>query len=351
MTSGVKSLVFPLCGLALLLIFGGCGKSPHETVAVRPLIFSGPTMGTYYRVTLAAEPADFPHDKIKAVIEDRLDDINAKMSTYRADSELSRFNQYRGTDWFPVSGDTATVVTEALQIHRLTGGAFDITVGPLVNLWGFGPPEKRTEPPAQDKIESARDKIGSQHLQVRPSPPALKKDIGDLYVDLSAIAKGYAVDAVAKSLESMGIVDFIVDIGGDMLAKGRKKDSSFWKIAIESPIVEDREIQRAIGVSNLAVATSGDYRNYFEANGQRYSHEINPRTGWPIRHALASVTVLDPSCMRADAWATALIVLGPVEGFKMVEKRNLEAYFIIKGEDGFLEKETRGFKQMSINRP
>ncbi len=308
-------------------------------------------MGTYYRVTLAVGPADFSHEKIKAVIENRLDDINAKMSTYRVDSELSRFNQYRGTDWFPVSGDTATVVTEALQIHRLSDGAFDITVGPLVNLWGFGPPGKRTEPPSQDIVESFLDKIGSKRLQVRPSPPALKKDIGDLYVDLSAIAKGYAVDAVAESLEGMGIFDFIVDIGGDMLAKGRKRDGSLWKIAIESPIVEDREIQRAVAVSNLAVATSGDYRNYFESDGQRFSHEIDPRTGWPIRHALASVTVLDASCMRADAWATSLIVLGPEEGYKMVEKRRLEAYFIIKGEDKFLEKETRGFKQMSINRP
>ncbi len=351
MTSGVKSPVFQIFGLVLLLALTSCGKTSRQPGAGQPLVYTGPTMGTYYRVTLATEPTGIAQEKLKEVIENRLDDINAKMSTYRADSELSRFNQYRATDWFPVSVDTATVVAEALEIHRLSGGAFDVTVGPLVNLWGFGPTGKRTEPPANDKIEIALNKIGSQHLQVRssPSPSALKKTIPDLYVDLSAIAKGYAVDALAESLQSLGIDDFIVDIGGDMLAKGQKKDGSLWRIAIERPAAGEREIQRAIEVNGLAVATSGDYRNYFEVDGQRFSHEIDPRTGHSIRHSLASVTVLDPSCMRADAWATALIVLGPQEGFKMVEKNNLEAYFIIKGINEFLEKETPGFQQMSIN--
>ncbi len=335
--------------LILLFAFTGCGKTPHELGSSQPLVLSGQTMGTYYRVTIANSPNEISEHDLKAVIETKLEDINDKMSTYREDSELSRFNQYSQTDWFPVSQDTITVIAEALKIHRLSGGAFDVTVGPLVNLWGFGPPGKRVEPPAADQIKRTLQKIGSQHLQLQVSPPALKKTNPALYVDLSAIAKGYAVDAVAVSLESLGINDFIVDIGGDMLAKGRKVDGSLWKIAIENPTAGQREIHRTIGVSGLAVATSGDYRNYFEIEGQRFSHEIDPRTGYPIKHTLASVTVLDPSCMVADAWATALIILGPEEGFKMVEQSNFEAYFIIKGPDKFLEKETPGFQQMSVN--
>jgi thiamine biosynthesis lipoprotein len=214
-----------------------------------------------------------------------------------------------------------------------------------VNLWGFGPPGKSEDIPTVKQISESLKKVGSNHLKSRLSPPALKKEIVDLYVDLSGIAKGFGVDSIANLLETQGLMNYIVDIGGEMKTRGRKNANSPWRIAIESPIVDKKEIQQVINLNDQAIATSGDYRNYFEKDGKRYSHEINPRTGYPIQHRLASVTVLDSSCMRADALATALIVLGPEKGFQLAEKESNAALFIIKGEDGFFEKETTKFKR------
>jgi thiamine biosynthesis lipoprotein len=334
-----------LCGFVLL----GCGESPRSSND-GPVILSGSTMGTYYRVTLAAIPTTLGEGELQASIDTRLGKINTGMSTYLSDSEVSRFNRYTGKDWFPVSADTATVVAEALQIFRQSEGAFDITVGPLVDLWGFGPPEGTRSIPSPESIENTLKKVGSQHLHVRLSPPAIKKsETSDVQIDLSGIAKGFAVDSVADSLEEFGVTDYLVDIGGEMLARGRKKDGSSWTIAIESPIVNERSIHKTIAVSDQAIATSGDYRNYFESDGKRYSHEIDPRTGRSIQHRLVSVTVLAPSCMLADAWATALIVLGPKRGLQSAEGENLAAFFIIKGDEGFLEKKSSAFDRLSAD--
>jgi thiamine biosynthesis lipoprotein len=322
-----------------------CSKPSPQSADVHPLTLSGSTMGTYYRVTIASPPASLELEKLKTEITELLVEINAQMSTYISDSELSRFNDYKMTDWFPVSFETAMVVAEGIKIHQLTEGAFDITVGPLVNLWGFGPPGKSEDIPTVKQISESLKKVGSNHLKSRLSPPALKKEIVDLYVDLSGIAKGFGVDSIANLLETQGLMNYIVDIGGEMKTRGRKNANSPWRIAIESPIVDKKEIQQVINLNDQAIATSGDYRNYFEKDGKRYSHEINPRTGYPIQHRLASVTVLDSSCMRADALATALIVLGPEKGFQLAEKESNAALFIIKGEDGFFEKETTKFKR------
>ena len=282
----------------------------------------------------------------------KLGEIEARMSTYQADSEVSRFNRHPGTDWFPVSAETATLVAESLEIFRLSDGAFDITVGPVVNLWGFGPTAKDGGIPSEEKIKAALEKTGSQHLHARLSPPAIKKDADHLQIDLSAIAKGYAVDSVAESLQALGLGRFLVDIGGEMLARGRKLDNSAWNIAIERPTASQRAIHKIIGLSDQAVATSGDYRNFFEADGRRYSHEIDPQTGRPVEHALASVTVVDPSCMRADAWATALIVLGPELGQQVAERENLAALFIVREENGtFLEKHSASFERVPVKAP
>ncbi len=305
-------------------------------------------MGTYYRVTVAYRSTDFSADNLKKIVETRLDEINSRMSTYLTYSEISRFNQFAETDkWFPVSEDTAVVVVESLKIFEESDGAFDITVGPLVDLWGFGPPKEKKQIPDQDSIQAALGKIGSKHLQARLSPPALKKAISDLQIDLSAIAKGYAVDAIAKSLKAEGHTNFLVDIGGEMLASGQKGEGMPWRIGIESPIANQRGIQTVMPLSDLSIATSGDYRNYFENNGQRFSHEIDPRTGESISHNLVSVSVLNPSCMTADAWATALIVLGPKKGKALAEKEQLSYFFILKEKEGFSEMKSAGFDQQT----
>ena len=340
------SLKLATFGCALLL-FGcvavSCSKSPAPASLDGPLTISGRTMGTYYRIKLADLPSPLGQDELESEIESILHEVNRQMSTYIPESELSRFNRHENDDWFSVSPEIALVVQEGLLIHQLTDGAFDITIGPLVNLWGFGPEGGQGEVPSPDDIDEAIARVGSRRLEVRISPPALKKSRNDLYVDLSGIAKGFAVDELARYLDSVGITGYMVDIGGELKTRGRKKDGSYWKIAVESPIVNAKAIQKVVPLVNLAMASSGDYRNYFEKNGERYSHEIDPAAGRPIRHRLASVTVVDPSCMRADALATALMILGPEKGFKLAQRNKMAVLFIIKGKDGFVERETVEF--------
>ena len=345
----IMSSQFKFFSLAALVFYSSvflyCSQPSSLPNVNDPITLSGSTMGTYYKITVAELPPSIHQDELKAAIERLLEKTNAQMSTYISDSELSRFNQYRKTDWFPVSSETAMVVEEALNIHQLTEEAFDITVGPLVNLWGFGPSGGKGEISSQEEIDSTLKKVGSHHLQSRFTPPSLKKDIVDLYLDLSGIAKGFAVDHISAYLESTGITDFLLDIGGEMKARGYKKDGTPWKIAIERPVIGRQEIQKVITLNYQAIATSGDYRNYFDKDGQRYSHEINPKTGQPVQHRLASVTVLDASCMRADALATAFMVLGPQKGYQLAERERLPVLFIIKGEDGFFEKATPEFNK------
>ncbi len=330
-----------------LLIFAclavSCSKSKAPAGFEGPLTLSGRTMGTYYRIKLAELPPPLRQDDLKSEIERILQEVNRQMSTYIPESELSRFNRYENDDWFTVSQEIALVVEEGLRIHQLTEGAFDITIGPLVNLWGFGPKGEQGEVPNPEDIKEALARVGSRHLQVRLSPPALKKSRNDLYIDLSGIAKGFAVDELARHLDSVGITGYMVDIGGELKTRGRKKDGSPWKIAVESPIVDGKEIQKIVLLHDSAMATSGDYRNYFEKDGQRYSHEIDPATGRPIRHNLASVTVVDYSCMRADALATALLVLGPDKGFELAQREKLATLFLIKERSLFVEKMTTEF--------
>ena len=268
------------------------------------------------------------------------------MSTYRSDSELSRLNRFDEPDWFGVSADTAAVIDEALQVGRLSGGAFDVTVSPLVNLWNFGP-VKRTEDrvPSAAEIEDVMARVGFEKVEVRFSPPAVRKERDDLSIDLSGIAKGFAVDQVAKHLEQDKIQDYMVDVGGEVKARGRNPKGNAWRIGIETPTSGKRDVQRVISLDGLAVATSGDYRNYFEQDGVRYCHLIDPRSGRPIGHKLASVSVVGPDCARADSLATALMVLGPDDGYNLAVEEDLAALFLVKTEDGFVEKTTPRFKK------
>lgn len=336
MTSAAKFLLLT----AVFCLLAGCRKEPQTTQGHS---ISGSTMGTYFRVTLSEFPNGIPEDTLQATLQARLDRIDARMSTYKPDSEVSRFNRSDSTDWFPVSTETATVVIAALEVFEASNGAFDITVSPLVELWGFGPQESTNQLPAPAEIQELLATLGSHQLHARLDPPALKKDHAELRIDLSAIAKGYAVDSLAASLEELGIPNYLVDIGGEMRAGGQKADHTPWKIAIETPTANQRGIQATLPLHDMAIATSGDYRNYFERDGQRYSHEIDPRTGQPIRHSLVSVSVLDTSCMQADAWATALIVLGPEEGRALAEQAELPAFLIIREGPDFRQIETSAF--------
>lgn len=302
-------------------------------------------MGTTYTVKAIQVPAEVDDSDLQPAVEQILEEINRQMSTYDRHSELSRFNDNQTTDWVTVSPALLTVIEEALRVSGLTGGAFDVTVGPLVNLWGFGPTMTEDDIPADEEITSARARVGYRHIHTQHSPSALKKDRADIAIDLSAIAKGYAVDQVAEYLESLAIANYLVEIGGELKAKGRNPQDQAWKIAIEEPTPGKRAIKRIIQITEGGLATSGDYRNFFEKDGHRYSHTLDPRTGRPVQHKLASVTVVSETAMQADAMATALLVLGPEAGYALAQREELAAFFIVINDDGFAEKSTPKFKQ------
>ncbi|QDU07203.1 FAD:protein FMN transferase [Gimesia aquarii] len=327
----------------LLLIFPvtACqtDQSGSHTGSAGKLQIQGSTMGTSYHITICTSPSNLvDSDLLKQEVDQLLENINAQMSTYIETSELSRFNQSQSDQWFEVSPSVLKVVEAGLNLSKASTGAFDMTVGPLVNLWHFGPdPGKRTLPESS-QIEAARKNVGYQHIELQHVSPALKKLIPKVYLDLSAIAKGYAVDRVTSYLDSKSIENYLVEIGGEMRAKGTNQSQVPWKVGIEKPISETRKIQKVVPLSNLSMATSGNYRNFFEVNGKTYSHTIDPRTGYPVDHSLASVTVVGETCMNCDALATCLMVLGPDEGYNWAKEREIAAYFIVKEENGFTER-------------
>ncbi len=326
-----------------LVLFSLLGCHSENRVTNETILISGDTMGTVYNIKISGPPDGLTDARLQQEVDARLKYINDRMSTYLPESEISLFNRSQNDDWFEVSPETAAVLGEALQTSEKTDGAFDVTVGPLVNLWSFGPEGRLEEIPTDDEIERTKANIGFRHVEVRFSPPALRKTHPDVYVDLSAIAKGYAVDEVARVLDGLGIVRYMVEIGGEVRTRGRKRDGASWKIGIEKPVSSSRVLQHIVELENRALATSGDYRNFFEKDGRRYSHTIDPRTGRPVEHNLASVSVISDNCTFADAMATALTVMGPDEAFRYATDNDIDVLLIIRVPDGFEVKTTKGF--------
>ncbi len=327
-----------IAAVSVAVSIAGCDKPPTGWS------ITGQTMGTTYSVKVTDPPGSVDSGAIKENVDELLRGVNGAMSNYQSDSELSRFNASAEVGWFTVSRATAEVVHEALRLGALSDGAFDVTVGPLVNLWGFGPDMRPERIPSETELSAERQRVGTKYLSVRLDPPALRKTRPDLYVDLSAIAKGYAVDLVAGYLESEAIPSYLVEIGGEIRVRGWNDNGRPWRIAVEAPISEKRAVQRIIEPNEAGVATSGDYRNYFEHNGQRFSHTIDPATGRPIDHRLASATVIHPSAMTADGLATTLMVLGPERAFQFADRHGVAAFLISKSDDGFVERYTTAFE-------
>jgi FAD:protein FMN transferase len=276
--------------------------------------------------------------------------VVAEISTYDPDSELSRLNKNPGTDWLPVSPNLLAVIQEGQGIGALAEGVFDITVGPLVNLWGFGPEDKPDSVPPPEAIRAARKRVGAHLLALRAAPPAVRKQRGDLYIDLSALGEGEGADRVAAWLESRGITEYMVAVAGTLRVRGRNPKGEPWGIAIEEPRPDRRSVQRILPLADGAISTSGDYRNFFEQGGRRYSHHIDPRTGEPIAQALASVTVVLPgaphSARRADGLATALLLMGEAKGLALAKAQGIAAYFIVGEDQGFREIESPALKRL-----
>ena len=336
----------------LLSVFVVCTCAPSP--GRRSVEFRGPTMGTTFSVKVVTGP-DGPIDlneSVRAAVDEsirsQLARVDALMSTWDPESELSRFNRSTSLEPFAISRETFEVFQQALDLGALTNGALDVTVGPLIDAWGFGPGGQGEQPPAEQEIARLREAVGPQHLELDASASTVRKTRPDVRCELSAVAPGYAADRLSALLSEWGFVDFLVDVGGEMRARGRNDAGMPWQIAIEQPDERGRTIGRIIPVSDLAVATSGDYRQYYEVDGKRMAHILDPRVGRPIQHGLASVTVLDDLAVRADGLSTALMVLGPDEGFALAERLDLAALFIMRDDsDGFMERATRRFDALT----
>ncbi|MCG8378992.1 MAG: FAD:protein FMN transferase [Proteobacteria bacterium] len=306
-------------------------------------------MGTEYLVKIADQDADPQRQAIVNRIDSLLLDINQAMSTYIEDSELSLINRNSGSDWISVSDGLWAVLTEARRISELSQGAFDITVGPLVNLWGFGPRVYTQATLPQDElITAALKNTGYRQIDFQENDKSIRKQNPGLYIDLSAIAKGYAVDQIAGLLNTMNFGNYMVEIGGEVRTRGRRSDDRGWRVGIEKPLSDRRAVHKILQLENMAMATSGDYRNFREIDGKRYSHTIDPATGYPVTHRLASVTVLHESAMSADALATAFSVMGPETGMHLAEDRDIAALFIVRSETGYSETSTHDFENYLV---
>lgn len=337
--------VFPQvsCILLALSLATGCSGGAGNDVTL-----SGPTMGTQFTVKIVIEGT--PTEDDSSVIDDIksvLKHVNDLMSTYQPDSELSRFNAWHKTESFPASAETLEVFTLAREISEASDGAFDVTVGPLVNAWGFGADGAVAEWPTDEEIKTLQKRVGYALLEIDSGGGALRKKFSELYCDLSAIAKGYGVDKVAELLNRLGYENYMVEIGGEVRTRGLNASGKAWQIAIEKPDPRQRAMYRILALKNAALATSGDYRNYDERDGKRVSHTIDPRTGRPVTHDLASVSVVHDTCAVSDGWATALMVLGPQDGYRLAVKMDLAALFIFRDEgDVYSHKATPAFETL-----
>jgi len=289
-------------------------------------------MGTYYSITYGEGDSCSPQKK---AVDNLLAHINSVMSTYEPDSELSLINQNLQAGEYAISQELHLVLGASLMVWQETRGAFDVTIGPLVNLWGFGPTNAE-ETPTEFEQEAVAERIGMENLELASN--SIVKKQPNLFIDLSAIAKGYAVDRVAEKLSSLGCKDYLVDIGGESFAKGQNQAGTPWKIGIEVPSPERRGIQRVLALSDLAIATSGDYRNFRETAVGRVSHVMDPRTKLPATSNIVSATVLHRSAMMADAYATSMMVLGYEDGMKLAEAQSIPVYLLLEESGGRLEE-------------
>ena len=324
--------------LVFTFVIAGCDNATSESVTDKApaAVLEGKTMGTFWRVSVIN--VDPKHaSELRQKIQTQLDADDHLLSTWKNDSALMRFNHSRSTSPWPVSEAMADIVTESLRIGAKTQGAMDITVGPLVNLWGFGPESQPVRAPDQAQINAAKARTGLKHLQVinQSGTQYLQKDLPDLYVDLSTVGEGYAADHLARLMEQEGISRYLVSVGGALVSRGMNGEGYPWRVAIQKPTDKENAVQAIVDINGHGISTSGSYRNYYELDGKRISHVIDPQTGSPIQHKLVSVTVIAPTALEADGWDTGLMVLGPERAKEVARQQGLAIYMIMKEGDGF----------------
>lgn len=328
--------VFPaLCLLLAGALLTGCGAKVEE--------FGGPTMGSHYSLKYVAD-ADTPGPAaLKAEVEELLAEVDRQMSTWRADSDLSTFNRLPAGSCRNMPAPVLELVRFGEALSADSAGAFDLTVQPLLELWGFAAQSRGEQVPDDERIAAALARVGHQHLHI--DGVQLCKGAA-VEVDLNSIAAGYTVDRIAARLAELGVRSYLLDVTGEVRAAGRKPDGSPWRVAIEAPRDDRQAVQQVLELDGLGVSTSGDYRNYFERDGRRYSHTLDPRSGRPIEHRLAAVSVIDASTLRADGLSTLLMVLGPEQGLAFAEQRGIAALFVRRTEQGFTSQATAAFERL-----
>jgi len=297
---------------------------------------SGKTMGTTYNVKyIRNSTITISDEDIQKFINLKLEAINLGMSTYIHESELSQFNRIKSKIWFKISKDFLKVLKFSYNLAEDSNGLYDPTIGPLVNLWGFGPKGPRNTP-SKSEVKLAKNLVGFHHIKFKDS--SIYKSIDELKLDLSSTAKGFGVDKIAELLSKLTISNFMVEIGGELVTQG-KKNGKNWMIGIEYPDIKNigNSLISKIASKNYAIATSGNYRNFYKKDGIQYSHIINSKTGYPVKNSLLSVTVISKiDCMNADGYATALMVMGKDQAIKFANAKNLNAFFIYN-ENGKLK--------------
>lgn len=339
--TALRCVFFRLLFVPLVALLHACGGDPVATE------LSGATQGTTWRITIAADVRKGEQLRMRSLIEQRLADIDKALSNYRDDSELQRFNRAPAGEWLPLEPDLHRVLHAAHAVSVQSDGAFDVTSAPLVEQWGFGPPAtipggQRGAIPDERAIAAARARVDYRRLELDPSLPRARKN-GPLRIDVNGIAQGYTVDCLAEWMLAHGYRNFLAEVGGELRLAGLNAAGKPWRIGIEQPADGVGAVQQAVSGANMAITTAGDYHDYFERDGQRYSHTIDPKTGRPVTHELASVTVIAGNATYADGMDTALAVLGPERGYALAERLKIAAYFIVRTDQGFSVRYTPEF--------
>lgn len=343
---GVRRYIVP--GIFVLLCFVMLFyRRPKQTTKPASWLLRGRIFGTTWMVkTLLPPKTKHTRKTLQAVLQKALNKVDWQMSTYKKKSELSLFNASTSTSPVKASSALLKVVAASQKVTALSKGGFDVTIGPIVNAWGFGP-SKRLKPPKKDVLDTAKKRVGSSKLILDAKAGTLRKTIPSLYVDLSAIAKGYGVDVLAETLAKSGFSNYMVEIGGEVRARGKNDRGIAWRIGVEKPTGGlGQQVQLVIPLRDAAMATSGNYRNYILVNGRRVSHLIDARSASPVAHNLSSVTVVHKHCMMADALATALFVLGPDEGLKLATQKKWAVLFLVPEGKTFVRKASPAFQAL-----
>jgi len=337
----IKLFIF----LIILTFLTSCSEDKKYNAEIK-----GNTMGTYYLISLVEVPKSIKLDKIKSEIDKTLFKANKILSNWDKDSEISKLNDKKIIRPIKVSNELMEVMKQANLINLKSKGFFDITLDPLIELWGFGYKKNKTikKVPSDNQILQTLSLVNQADLiKINQNKNELLKKDKNLTINLSAIGKGYGIDLIGKKLKILGVNNFLINIGGDILTSGFNKKKKDWVIGVENPNLKEKLIKEIINISNKGIASSGDYKNFFSEDGRKYSHILNPVTGKPIEHSTKSVTVINSNAMNADGWATALLAMGSSKGLKVAEKEKIAVIFIDEKENELIKIKSQEFKKLN----